>query len=73
MIMKEENMDKESKLLIGVLRRSVTGKMEPLCLDMYWQQMIMLAKPYKLLPSLSTDYIRPPKTETRFRKTRKRY
>ena len=45
-------MTKESKLLIGALRRSVVGTSEYLSLEVDWGQVLRLAKMHMLLPML---------------------
>lgn len=45
-------MTQESKLLIGALRRAVTGTTEELSLSVDWQQLLQLAQMHMLLPLL---------------------
>lgn len=53
-------MNGESKLLIGALRRAVTGATEELSLDVDWQQLLLLARKHMLLPLLYDGLHRVP-------------
>ena len=53
-------MTQESKLLIGALRRAVTGTTEELSLSVDWQQLLRLARRHMLLPLLYDGLHRNP-------------
>lgn len=53
-------MNGESKLLIGAVRRAVTGTTEELSLDVDWQQLLLLGRKHMMLPLLYDGLHRVP-------------